>query len=166
KAGLALSFIGDPDKRDRECVEGVRRVARVTTSWCWYPARTDHLDIRIPQAAMSYAIGEDACDFAPFIRKLETQPMHATEEAVDVVGEAEERTAPDVGDVVGRVRAQEAPVQDWDTGTLDWDVLAVDERYAGQVENICPANQGYKTPFPTRCRTTRGRRQRFAGSMP
>jgi hypothetical protein len=141
KAGLALPLVRDPHERDCECVERVGSEAGVAAPGRGNPARADHLHIRIAQAASPHALGEDPLDLGLVERHVEAQPAHTAQEPLHVVGEPEERAAPDVDDVVGRVRAEQPPIEDRYAGLLDRYELAVYERHPCHARTIRPPRE-------------------------
>ena len=62
--------------------------------------------------------------------KLQAELLEAREEAIEVLVEPEELALPDRHDVIGRVRAQEAEVENRHARLCDRDELAVDVRHA------------------------------------
>jgi hypothetical protein len=62
--------------------------------------------------------------------------LHRALEAVEVVLETEEAATPDVGHVIGRVRAQETPVEDRDARLRDGYKLPIDEGRAVRVRSV------------------------------
>jgi hypothetical protein len=71
---------------------------------------------------------------------VQPQRGEAGLEAVEVVVEAEEAALPHVGDVVGGVAVQEAPVEDRDLRVFGGDELAVDigaTGHAGLLRRRC-----------------------------
>src|SRR5215211_796919 len=112
---LLLLWVCDPDERHGEGVEAVLAVTRVAGAGFGDSAGADDLGVGVAQPTQAHALDEDVPDLTPFVRQAKAQPFHRALEAVQVVLEAEEAAAPDVGHVIGRVRAQEPPVEDRDS---------------------------------------------------
>jgi hypothetical protein len=132
-AGALLLGRRDPDERQRVGIEAIRREARIARAARRHAARADHRDIGVAQPGRAHAAVQDRADLGARVRHLQAQLAEAREEAVEVVVEAEERALPDAGDVVGRVGAGEAPVEQRDLGVLRCDEGAVGERRGARV---------------------------------
>jgi hypothetical protein len=126
-AGSLLLGRRDPDERHGVGVEAVGRQARVARARRRHAARADHRDVGIAQATGAHAAMQDLVHLGTRVRNRHAQLGDAGEEAVEVVLEAEERALPDAGDVVGRVRTRESPVEQRDLGFRQRLPVAVDE---------------------------------------
>src|SRR5215208_3565016 len=133
---LLLLWVCDPDERHGEGVEAVLAVTRVAGAGSWDSAGADDLGVGVAQPAQAHALDEDVPDLTPVVRRVQTQVFHRALEAVDVVLEAEEAAAPDVGHVIGRVRAQESPVEDRDARLRDGYKPPIDEGRAVRVRPV------------------------------
>src|SRR5215213_3439765 len=112
---LLLLRVCDPDERHGEGVEAVLAVTRVAGAGFGDSAGADDLGVGVAQPAQAHALDEDVSYLTPYVRRTKTQLFHRALEAVEVVLQAEEAAAPDVGHVIGRVRAQKSPVEDRDS---------------------------------------------------
>jgi hypothetical protein len=107
---LLFLRVGDPDERDDEGVEAVVAVTRIARAGSGDPTSADDLCVGVAQSTQAHALDEDVPNLIPIVRRTQTQMLHRALEALEVIFEAEEAAAPDVGHVIGRVRAQESPV--------------------------------------------------------
>ena len=125
---LSLFFGGrDPDERHDEGVEAVLAVARVAGAGLRDAAGADDLRVGVTQPAPPHAFDESIPDLLPRVPGAHAQLGHPPLEPVEVVFQTEEAAPPDVGHVVGRVRAQKAPVEDGDARLAHRHERAVDE---------------------------------------
>jgi hypothetical protein len=130
------SCFGDPDERHDEGVEAVLALTRVTRAGFGNATRADDLGVGLAQPAQANALDEDVPDLGPVVRRTQTQLFHRALETIEIVLQAEEVAAPDVGHVIGRIRSQKSPVEDRDSRLRNGYELPVDEGRAIRVGSM------------------------------
>ena len=123
---LALLRRGQPDVRDREAVHLVLASPDVTRTGRSKAPRRHDLDVCAREARAAHAVRQQARQPFPVDRQAQPQLLDAPEEAVEVPVQAEELAVPHRNDVVGRIGAQEAEVEDRHPRLPDRHELAVD----------------------------------------
>ena len=141
--GLLLGR-GDPDEGQRVGVEAIGRQARIAGAARRHAAGADHRHVGIVEAAGADAAVQDLPHLGAAVGDLHAQLVEAGEEPVEVVVETEERALPGADDVVGDVRAGEAPVEHRDLGFRQRLPVAVDEHRSAL--ELAPRHRSHAVP--------------------
>src|SRR5918997_1148510 len=115
-------------------------------------ARVGALLRRVARAAEAHALDEELPDLRPAVRRAHAQPRHSPPEAIQVILEPEEAAPPDVGHIVGRVRAQKSPVEDRDARLGHGHEPPVDEGGAARVRRTIRHHSSLHGHPPWSCR--------------